>query len=191
MDKQDTVKVPAIGYSVVCNIPGDRQVTLQCFVDGDAPDEVLSAGLDKLLRQTDRIRAHYELPELEDQLTKHVKTLAQFQEDLAHVEAKHKVDQASRDVEIGELDNAIKEEMENGAKEHSSRGRLGSYEPRGYAKQRIEAIRAQQVQLRGQKDKAEAERTQAVQNLGISVQRYEQEIERLTAEIAKRKEVSQ
>jgi hypothetical protein len=51
----------AIGYSIACNLGGERQMTVQCFVDESEPDEAVHARIDRVFRVVDRQKAKYDL----------------------------------------------------------------------------------------------------------------------------------
>jgi hypothetical protein len=52
----EAVKAPAIGYSIVANLGGDRQITVQCFVDEGEEDKAVNARFDRVMTFIDRQR---------------------------------------------------------------------------------------------------------------------------------------
>lgn len=225
-------KVVAAGLSINIGLADDRQMTFQSGFEGDEPDDVVNARIDRMMRFADRQKARYEIPKLEDELQKHVETLAQFREDLDRIDVKHQHDQAVRQVEIDERgaqkDAARKKvaaeidatvlttkqhratEYEAGLQAHRRGGRTGSYIPNGVTKANLDRIdkyletmisskeaaldqfdleyAAGTAGLKNQLLKAEAEKDQTVQNLGISITRYTEAIVDRTERLAKARE---
>lgn len=178
---------PAIGYSIVSNLGGDRQMTVQCFVGEDEADRVIHAKIDRIFRVVDRQKARYELVDLREERIKTDETLAQFKEDFARVEQEHAKAQAARDVEIVELQKVRGQKHQAGYSAHVATGRQGAYNPKGTVKVDLDRIDAGVQQLVDQKAKAEAEREQHVQSLNVSMERYTKALEALDAKVAARK----
>lgn len=182
-------EAPALGMSIVMNMPGDRQATLQCFVASDASLEEQNTLLDRMMQIGDRQKAKYELTALYDDLAKHQQTLARFNEDFARTDVKHRLEQESRDEAKATLLQAIEDEKKAGYDAHATGGRRGPYALSGSHKQAVNAAEAGIHQLDEQTKKATAERDQFVANLDISRTRYAEEIERIEADIARRKAI--
>ncbi len=152
----------ATGVSLVVSLASDRQITFQTGFEGDEPDPVVNARLDRLCRFADRLKAKAEIPEIEADLRKQRETLAQFREDRARVGAEHEHQQALRQVELDErvkhreqarkefqagIDASIlsmqqaKQKIWNaGAEEYARSGRLTAYMPRGAAASNLEKV---------------------------------------------------
>ena len=152
----------ATGVSLVVSLANDRQITFQSGFEGDEPDPVVNARLDRLCRFADRLKVKAEIPETEAELRKQSETLAQFQEDLARARADHAHQQSLRRVELQEridhrdkarkefeteidvaildMQDAKKKLWNSGAEEHARSGRLTAYTPRGAAATNLERV---------------------------------------------------
>jgi hypothetical protein len=180
-------KSPAIGISLTMNVGNNAQAVLQTFVAQEASDKEANALLDRLFSLAARQKALGEIPELEEDLSKHKKTLAQFNEDLARVETDYETNKEKRLESIAKLTKDYEAEFEKAYETHSKSGRQGEFEPRGSVKSRLATYTAGINKIDQEMKKADAERHQAIEGLKISQVRYEAEIERLSADIAKRK----
>lgn len=178
---------PALGMSVVMNMPGDRQATLQCFVAQEDGEEAANQLLDRMFRIADRQRARYELVDLSEQLAQHQRSLANFDADFARIEmdfAKKKVErEAEIEAYIAEAERLHKE----GYDKWYESGRRGDYVPQGSTKQAIDVARGAAKKVHADIEKAEAERTVALGGIHESQKRYAGEIKRLKVEIDVRK----
>lgn len=182
-------EAPALGMSIVMNMPGDRQATLQCFVASDASLEEQNALLDRMMRIGDRQKAKYELTALYDDLAKHQQTQSRFGEDFARTELEYRTGQAQRDEAKATLLQAIDDETKAGYGAHATSGRKSEYKLSGAHKQAVNVAQAGIHQLDEQTAKAKAERDRFVEHLDISRTRYAEEIERIEADIARRKAI--
>lgn len=179
-----TAPAPALGYSIVANLGGDRQITVQCFVGEDEPLSTINAKLDRALAVVDRQKARYEIDEIREDLSKHEKTYAQFVEDAERIELDYQQSQKGLNDEIEKLAALHDETRDAGYQAHVSSGRRGGFAPSGHLKQQLSAINGQKLQLAEARDKNTAERDAAISQLAISKARYEAEIDRLKTKIA-------
>lgn len=180
---------PALGMSVVMNMPGDRQATLQCFVAQEDGEEAANELLDRMFRVADRQRARYELVDLEDQLEKHERELFNFEEQFARVEKEHARRKVEKEEEIVARQEEIDSIRADGYEKWTKSGRQGEYEPQGGTKQSIEVKRAAVKQAKAEIDKMDAERAQELAGIGESKARFNREILRIKKEIVKRKKM--
>jgi len=179
-------KAPAVGVSILKNLGGNAQITLQTFYPQDATSAEADSIIDALVFRVNRQGAMAEIPDLQEELTKHEKTAAQFDEDFARVEAEFQHAQAARVVEAKTLEVDRKKIHDEAYAEHAKSGRQTAFEPRGHVKQILSRHDAALSRLTSEIEKAQAERDQAVNNLNISRERYAAEIARLKSEISKR-----
>lgn len=225
---------PAVGVSAVTDVARGRQITVQTFYPLGTSKAVIDSLLDDLLAPIDRQKALAELPELEEDLTKQRRTLAQFLEDLALVDINHNAAQARRGVELDEIQNLKAAELaqaEKDAKAETARGhgailttqqqaeaefraagRRGAFKLQGHQEANIKRLReavekttAHNTQVlanlaakydadiaakQREIDNADADKLQHHQQLTVSVTRFEAEVERLTGEIDKRRNIA-
>ncbi len=155
-------KVLAVGFSVVANLGGDRQVTLNGVLPYDMHVSVKNGMLDGVMLLADRQRARYEIVELEADILKHQDILSQMTEDRARVERDHEKQQATRRVEIDERKAMREPERKklssdigaaildvqkkhgqlyaHAQAEHTSSGRRGAFEPKGQVKSNLDKL---------------------------------------------------
>ncbi len=177
-------EAPALGYSIVANLGGDRQITVQCFAGSDEALSAINAKIDMALAVVDRQKARYELVDLAAEFDKVSKTYAQFKEDFARIEADYATSQASLDANLAKAIGLYDDEYAAGYDAHVTSGRRGEYKPTGHRQSALLAIKGHQDKLKEARTKNEAERAAAIQNVEISIRRYEDEIARLTALMA-------
>lgn len=174
---------PALGFSITAAVGEHRQVVFQSFVPLDAKPAEINAALDKVADAVDRQQARAQLPELRAELEKHQVTLRQFREDRERLEAQFLRDSAMIDLGVKTQQGEIAKTLAAGEKVYREQGRQGVYAPSGHVKASIERIQSQIDAADAQKANTAAERDLALQNLGISEQRYVQEIERIQAKV--------
>ena len=179
----DNPPAAALGYSVVVNLDGNRQLTMQCFVAEDEPSEVVNAKLDRVFAVIDRQKARYDLVGENEELSKERGTLAQLEEDLARVDLEFEKSQASLKEQMIELNTQRQAALEAGYNEHTAAGRRGDYQPRGQTQQTINAVSAAERNAAEGLAKNEAERDQHRQGVMISVERYRKAVDERTARI--------
>lgn len=186
-----TETVPAIGYSIVSNLDGDRQITAQCFVSEGERDDVVNAKFDRIFRFIDRQKARYELVALRDELSKHRTTLAQLQEDLARADAQHNAAQASLESQMAELKAESNAAAERGYEAHVAAGRRGEYVLSGTAKADVQRLTAAAHEVQRAKDKNTAERDQHRQQIEISIDRFNKAIAEIECKISDREALTE
>lgn len=173
------VDAPAVGVSIICSYGKDRQITLQTFFGRDDPPAQVHKLMDTLNGQIDRLKAKAEIPEMEEELFKLEKTLAQFREDLelTHPKEQEKIDALTEQAKAFQAEgDAIAQQA---YAEFKASGRQGSFQPKGVVKTNIERKAAEVLRIEDMIRTAKAEGEQARFNLNLSVKRYEEEIVRL------------
>lgn len=183
-------QAPAIGMSVVMNMPGDRQATLQCFVAQEDGEVAANDLLDRMFRIADRQRARYELSDFEQELEKHRRMLANFTEDFARIEKDFALKKVEREEEAAALVEEADSIRAADYERHTKTGREGeTYKPQGHVKQNIDTKKAAAAQIKIGLEKLEAERIVAMDGIRNSQERFRTEISRLEKEVAKRHEL--
>lgn len=166
----------ALGYSIVSNLDGNRQITVQCFVAEDESDEVVNAKLDRVFRVIDRQKARYDIVSEDEEMAKEKATLHQLQEDLARVDADFEATQSGLNEEIIKIDAQGQEAFLKGYNDHAASGRRGEYNPSGASKAQLTNIGMAKKNIEDTLKKNEAERDQHRTGVSISIQRYHQAI---------------
>lgn len=172
-------KVVATAFNLTIGLSDGRQITFQSGFEGDEPNAVVNARLDRMMAMADRQKARYDLPEAEEELAKQRETLANLLEDIPHVEKRHELEQAGRREQIAELnrlceadvakarqdvDNRIldlqaakKTAFDAGQDDHQKRGRVGAYVPRGADKANADRLDSGIKELGEARDKMVSE----------------------------------
>ena len=163
----------AIGYSIVVNLDGNRQVTAQCFVAESEDDKAINAKFDRVFAILDRQKARYDVVNERDELRKEETTLDQLAEDLARVDHEFTKAQAALDEQIIEMQAQGKAVFETGYNEHTASGRRTEYTPKGHTQAQARVIDGAIAKAAEDKKRNEAERDQHRAGATISVQRYE------------------
>lgn len=177
---------PALGYSVLANLGGDRQITVQCFVSSDETLKSINTKIDTALAVVDRQKARYELVDLREERHKTAETLAQFEEDFARVELEFAKAQEELKGQIPQVQAAANEAFEKGYADYVTTGRRGDYKPAGTTKQIMQAAEMSERNIREALQKNQNERDQALQQTQISIQRFKQALATIDAKIADR-----
>ena len=160
---------PALGFSIVANLGDNRQITCQCFVDVDEDLPVIHARIDKVQSVIDRQRARYEIADITKERETAAKTLQRAKDDLARVEGEFQATMAENDRRLVDIAQSISE-INTAAAE---RGR-GS--PAGADKSRVATLERERKEIAAIKDKNNAERDQYLQNVLVSIERFEEAV---------------
>lgn len=176
--KAAVAPAPALGMSVVTNMPGDRQFTLQCFVASDAPLDEQNGLADRMFRMVDRQKARYEIEGIVAELTLHNTKLAEMEEDYARTEGEFQRAQDTLRTQIAVCAEAEKDARDMGYSAHVSGGRRGDYHPKGHVLQSINTSQAQAKMYKDQLAKNVAEREKYILSIETNRQRFKDEIKR-------------
>lgn len=176
---EHAVKAPAIGVSIVCDLPPGKQMTLQTFFDQDAEDADANALVDRLVKLADRQRALASLPQLRKDLKKQEETLAKMQADFARLEAEHPGRIEALRAKILEQALAGDKIVQAAFVGAQTRGRVvdkDSFKLKGEDDQRYRATVMQSDQLEKEIERLEAERIQGAEVHRNNVAHFEREI---------------
>jgi hypothetical protein len=157
-------EVLAVGWSIVANLGGDRQITFQSAFAVDMTDAEKNKLLDDTMALVDRQKARSELPDVRAELFKHRETLAQYEEDLGRVDTMEAEKVAELQRQIAELEDetsyerlrdaamaplmekhaeiaaARMSEWNAGQAEFDRAGKQGAYQPRGHRQVNLDRI---------------------------------------------------
>jgi hypothetical protein len=157
------VAAPALGYSITCNLDGNRQIVFQGFV--------VNRRVDRVMRVVDRQKARYEIEDLRKELLTLNRDFAQGQEDLAKVEADFRKAQAQLDVQILECQRMKAETQERALAAGAASGRSPRSALKGLPSANMERQEKAIADIQDAKLKNEAERTQALEGFSHSQDR--------------------
>lgn len=166
----------ALGYSIVCNMGGDRQMTVQCFVGEDEPDEVVNGKLDRAFRVVDRIKARYDLERHYKEFEEAGRHLRNFLNAIPIADKNAQYQLAALKVELTTKEEARKEVFDQGYNEHASSGRRGSFTPKGSLQSRLVAMDADIAKVREKIDAVPADTEQHKAKCLIDIQRYQDDL---------------
>lgn len=176
---------PAIGYSIVANLDGKRQITAQYFVAGDEDMVTIHANVDRVLSIVDRQIARYEIEEIREEASKQRNTLAQAEEDLARIDHDFDTKQAAFNVQIETLNEDYKKMYESDYETWMKKGYSGTYEPKGHAATNLSRIKGAVSQVVKERDALQAERDQHRENVMISIRRFKVAVAEADARVAR------
>lgn len=172
----DLKPATAIGYSIVTNMGGDRQMTVQCFVGEDEPDEVINARIDKVFRICDRQKARYDLDKQYAEFEEAARHLRNFLNAIPIAEDSSKRQIAALKVELAAKEEARKEVWEEGYQAHLSGHRKGEFVPNGALKGRLAAMDSEIQKVRDKIAAVPADSEQHKQKVLIDIRRYQDDL---------------
>jgi hypothetical protein len=155
---------PALGFSVIANLGDNRQLTCQCFVDVDAPLSDINGRIDKVQAVINRQQAVYKIKDFQLEHEKHRKAYTRLQDDLAAAELRYEQDRTAENVRLIEIGQEL------------ATGEVIKASVRN-------AREMEKKQIVAKRDAATAERAQYIGDVLTSKERFEGELEALTAKI--------
>ncbi len=177
-------KAPALGMSIQVDLGSGRIATLQTFVDSTCSIFELNAMLDKMTGAGDRQRAHYKIEELERDLKQEQKLLAQHADDLARIDKDYDAAQAKRFDAIEKMQKTVDTFMATARDNHVASNRRTEWALKGTEKSHVTAVNSGIKKLQDEIATATNERDVTHANTMITVNKRNEIIEHLQAEIA-------
>jgi hypothetical protein len=162
-------EAPALGFSLVANLGDNRQMTCQAFVGVDEDLPTIHARIDKVQAVIDRQRARYEMSDILKERETAAKTLERGKDDLARVEADYQANLKANDERLVAIASGLAE-VDNKA---AARGRGG---PVGGDRSRVNTLNYERQEIAATKAKNAAERDQYLQNVLVSIERFEEAV---------------
>lgn len=160
---------PALGFSIVANLGDNRQITCQCFVDVEEDLIVIHDRIDKVQDVIDRQRARYEIADIKKERETAAKTLQRAKDDLATVEGNYNATLESNKRRLVDIVKDIAS-INNAAAER------GRGKPQGADASRVKALEAESREINATIKKNDAERDQYLQNVLVSIERFEEAV---------------
>ncbi len=124
----------AIGYSLMCNLGGDRQMTVQCFVDEAEEDDVVNRRIDRVFRVMDRQKAKYDLDKEIKEFEEVALHTRNFLNAIPMAEQAAKAQVETLKAELLGMQEARKEVFDKGYNAHVVGRRQGEFVPSGAIK---------------------------------------------------------
>ena len=168
----------AIGYSMMCNLGGERQMTIQCFVGEDESDEIVNARIDRIFRVVDRQKAKYDLDKEEKLAEECALHLRNFLNAIPIAEKALERQIAVLTVELNAKEAAKKEVFEEGYAKHVSGGRSGVFKPSGALESRLRNMDADIQKTRDAIVAAPRDNDQHRQQAVINVRKYQDDLKK-------------
>lgn len=172
----DLKPATAIGYSIVTNMGGDRQMTVQCFVGEDDDDEAINRRIDKVFRICDRQKARYDLDKQYKEFEEAGRHLRNFLNAIPIAEHNAKCQTAALTVELRAKEEARKEVYEEGYSAHLNGRRRGEFVPGGALKSRLATMDGEIQKVRERIAAIPADTQQHKDKVLIDVQRYQDDL---------------
>lgn len=176
-------EAPAIGMSIVMNIPGERQITLQSFVAQEDGLKAQNDLLDRMNLLAERQRAKYLVKDFEAELATKKDEIKFRLADRQRQEEAHAKKLAEHNAKIGEFKAAAENAKKEGYEIHVNSNRKGPYEPRGHVLTRINACNAGVHNEEEQIKKVEADFNLWLQSNQTSIDNANSKIEELRSAI--------
>ena len=177
------IPAPAIGYSILCNLDGSHQLTVQCFAGEDETDEVVNAKVDRIFRVVDRQKARYDIETIKDDLDVHEKALANLLIGLGKADLDFDRGQAQLDIQIGECKQMIEAARTKVYNDNVASGRTPDRAARGHAGANISRFETAIKSYEADKTKKVAERDQYREGVILNREKLEKEIGNLKAKL--------
>jgi chromosome segregation ATPase len=163
--------VPALGIEIASALGDTRQVKMTTYISRDAPKAEIDALLDKLVAAAERQEAKPKAAKLRDDIEDSERTLQNLRDDVGRLDSEHQVNLARLDVQAG----YVGEELSA----LNARDRLV-----GKAAHDAENHKRTLDGLRAEREKLEAERTQHRGNIGVTISRHMQHLDKLSDKLA-------
>jgi hypothetical protein len=165
----ETPEVSAIGYSVRAIVADGYELVMQHHIAHDADDAQVNRDMDRLFGLARRQKQLLEEPGLIDEKRDLLASVAQYEIDLASVEERWQEAALLRTTQMAKLKAGADDAYQQGYEEHAATGRASAYAPQGSTKSKIKAFASDIARLEEEQQRAEAERSQARQNLEIQI----------------------
>lgn len=178
-----TPKLPAIGISYIAQLGGDRQMTLQTFVAREDSPEAANRVIDHMIALGERQKARFDLDREEEQFHLKGAAIENMIRAIPHAEENHRLLLADKLKAIGDLEAKSEAEIAEGYDEHALGGRKGSYSLTGARKQRVEGMARDLARHKADVEKAEAERSQFLQNQEHTILHHQTEFLKMRSRI--------
>jgi hypothetical protein len=121
----------AIGYSIISNLGGERQMTVQCFVAEDEDIEVINRRIDRVLAVVDRQKAKYDLAKREQEFEEVALHTRNFLNAIPMAERAAQAQVETLKAELLGMQEARKEVHDEAYSAHVAAGRRGQFRPKG------------------------------------------------------------
>lgn len=128
----------AIGYSILSNLGGDRQMTVQCFVGEDEDIGLINTKIDRVMAVLDRQKAKYDLDKEEKEFEEVALHTRNFLNAIPMAEKAAQAQLETLKAELLGMQDARKEVWDGGYEAHRAGKRQGSFAPTGAMKGRIQ-----------------------------------------------------
>jgi chromosome segregation ATPase len=163
--------VPALGIEIASALGDTRQVKMTTYVSRDAPKAEIDALLDKLVAAAERQEAKPKATKLRDDIEDSERTLQNLRDDVGRLDSEHQVNLARLDVQAGYVGKELSA--------LNARDRLA-----GKAAHDAENHKRTLDGLRAEREKLEAERAQHRGNIGVTISRHTQHLDKLREKLA-------
>lgn len=185
-DKDDSFGLKpgvAIGYSLACALGGDRQMTVQCFVDEAEDDETVNRKIDRVFRVMDRQKAKYDLDKEEREFEEVGRHLRNFLNAIPQAKMAAQAQQKTLEAELLGMQDARKEVHDEAYAAFKASGRKGQFQPRGALEGRL---RNMDAEIQKKRDKIAALPNDIAQHRSETVQnvlKYQADLKKRRAHI--------
>lgn len=177
---------PALGFSIVANLGGDRQATVQFYVGRDDEVRAIHLMTDRVMAVLDRQKAKYELKDMREEVITLSGKLDQFRADKEKILKDFGIKLAYLGVQAGTLNEDGDSARNEAYDAHVKTGRTAEFKPVGHVKAQLERIEGGKRQVADEIAKQEAEQVQAVHGVNASIAMHEKALIGFEKQIAER-----
>lgn len=181
--------VAALGISMTAVVSGKRQVVFQTHVPQDADPAEVNVMLDRWGKILGRQEAFGELEEIRENLRKHRTALTHARADKDELDKKHQLEVVRLKLEIETLQGDHTRKFDELYAAWAASGRTGdkaSFKPQGHGAASLNRIKDAIKKAGEDLEKIEKQRDAGLSNFDTSMQRFQEEIDRLEADEAEK-----
>lgn len=170
-------QIPALAIEVTSALGETRQVKMTTYMSRDASKAEINELLDKLVLSADRQEARSKIEKLRDDIDDGGRSLQNLNDDVVRLDREHVTTMARIDVQAGYVQGEI-------ARMSKAANDIGRAKPVGSQGAMHANLEKEFEALKTQKANAEAERVQHRGNIGVTIERHEQHLEKLRVKLA-------
>lgn len=173
----------AIGYSIASNMGGDRQMTVQCFVAEDEPEEVINRKIDRVMAVLDRQKAKYDLSKLEREFEEVALHTRNFLNAIPMAAKAAEAQKQTLEAELLGMQEARKEVYDEAYAAHVKAGRRGQFSPKGSLEGQLRNMDAQINKAKLAIQALPADTAQHRDQTVVNVRKYQDDLKKRRMEI--------
>jgi hypothetical protein len=173
------------------NIGKDRQARILTDFPQSGDPKLFHDRLDQIDAALTRQKARHEIVELEELIVQAEEQAATFQADHDEAERDHQRKIIPLDAKLEEARRLAAVTDQEARQDHARSDKRGAYKPGNITKQRLDRMEKTAAEVQADKDKLEAERTVALNNLQVNLRRQQKLIARLRKQVEQKRAITE